>query len=88
MLSFNTGRKLSNSEREIQVGDILISEQTHPVMVKFDQKKKKYIVEVLNDDFTTFSLFSKPEPIYFELDVFLDTWRNSNMSVSHNVIKV
>lgn len=88
MLSFNTGRKLPNSEREIQVGDILISEQTHPVMVKFDQKKKKYIVEVLNDDFTTFSLSPKPEPIYFELDVFLDAWRNSNISVSHNVIKV
>jgi len=86
MLSFNTGRKLPNSEKEIQVGDILVSKQTHPVMVKLDQKNEKYIVEVVNADFTTFMIFS--EPIHFDLDDFLYEWKSSDMSISHNAMKV
>lgn len=84
MLSFNTGRKLPNSEREIQVGDVLVSKQTIPVVVMISPKDGTYIVKLLTSNVGEYIVIS--DDICFSLDEFLDAHKTSeSMRVKSNI---
>ena len=64
-MNYNTGKFLSDGS-EIMLGDKLKGSQTNEVVVKWDEEKQDYGVEIIG----------KPE-FWFTLDEFFNTWDTS-----------
>jgi len=70
----NTGKMLSDGT-EIMLGDKLKGSQTHEVVVKWDEEKQDYGVEIID----------KPE-FWFTLDEFFDAW-DTSLYKTGNILK-
>jgi hypothetical protein len=76
----STGIKLPRSSDNIKIGDVLISNATHDVVVMWHGEKEIPIVVVRN----TLTEDTLNEPIWFKLKEFVDAW-GSRLEVKENI---
>jgi hypothetical protein len=76
MKDLGTGINLPSTGQEILYGDVLMSNQTHDVVVMYHKEKRIPIVKIRD---------KKVYPIWFPLERFVESWRTS-LAVDSNVI--